>query len=148
MKAEGEGTIRLQVTTRTGSISYIEVTALHCPDARHDLLSLAGIFDTGWIASFGDKSGMLRAPDGQMIELEYDTKMKLWLLAYKDPIAIAGAAIKGMSVAAEWHLRAAHLNFKAIARGSHHGRGMPILLESDFDPCHTCMHCKARHTGP
>ena len=91
---------------------------------------------------------MLRAPDGQIIELEYDTKMKLWLLAYKDPIAIAGAAIKGMSVAAEWHLRAAHLNFKAIARGSHHCRGMPILLESNFNLCHTCMHCKARHTGP
>ena len=77
MKAKGEGTVCLPVITTDGSTAIVEVAALHCPDARHDLLSLAGAFDGGWSATLKDQKGCLHSPDGRQVDLEYDVRRKL-----------------------------------------------------------------------
>jgi hypothetical protein len=41
--AAGEGTIILPVTTLDGTTTYISVTAIHCPNARRNLLSLSSV---------------------------------------------------------------------------------------------------------
>ena len=61
---------------------------------------------------------------------------------------ITGEAIATMSNAELWHLLCAHLNPKTICRGSKEGRGISPMVESEFSQCHTCMHCKAKRTGP
>ena len=84
MKAVGEGLISLPVTATDGTTTHINVTALRCPDARRNLLSLAGALNAGWLANFKNGAGSMRSPDNKEVKLRYHRDRNLWFIDLKD----------------------------------------------------------------
>ena len=146
MRAVGEGLVSLPVKAVDGSTVHIDVVALHCPQARYNLVSINGLIGAGMTVTFG-LEGIIQCSDGRQIQLQYESEKKLWRLDYGDPEThVAGVA--ACSTRGElWHARCSHLNFRAICRGSAAARGMPTLTESEFHKCKYCMTCKAKKGG-
>jgi hypothetical protein len=84
MKALGEGIAVLLARTPCGKMVTLETRALYCPEARYNLLSLAGAFENGWTAMLSANTGpdtsSLTSPDGDRVELIYHTARSLWYL--------------------------------------------------------------------
>ena len=151
MKAEGEGTVEFSTLATNGSLVNISVPALHCPEARHDLISLDGLLNAGaWRVVFGSQTdktaGILLDAYGNQVNLIKDLGRGLWKITYGPLVEFAG--VSTLSVAEQWHLSLSHLNATMICRGSRNTKGMPALRISDFKgKCHDCMLAKAKETG-
>jgi hypothetical protein len=72
MSAEGEGTARLLVIYIDGKYAYIEVAALHCLTARHNLLSVSGALQGGWKTTLDEDSGRLQGRSKKQVEIQFD----------------------------------------------------------------------------
>ena len=137
LDAEGEGTVSLPVRAQNGTIAHIVMPALHCPAARHNLVSTSGTLEAGWLTTLKTEGSMMKnSNDDRVIDVSYEKGKRLWRLDFGDPELAAATMLTKGDI---WHLRCAHLNSAAICRGSQHARGMTPMKESDFNKCHDCM---------
>ena len=136
MNTFGKGIIDLVTRTRDGNTATMTLDALHCPTARHNLLSLGSLLDQDWSASLKKRAGTLKTPDKQQVDLEFDNLYKQWTLHYKQQ-SFKKLEHQHITATKLWHLRYAHLNCKEIDNGSRLAQGFTPPLENDI-----VTHCR------